>query len=322
MYTIGVDLGGTNIAIGICDENLNIIDKDSTPTLSERGGDFIVDDMAALAKKLIDRNGISPAEIEYVGIAAPGAINEKDGVVDASFNIKYTKYPIADKFKERFPVKKVYVANDANVAALAEALVGCAKGAKCSVMVTLGTGVGGGIILDGKIFSGGIHSAGAELGHMVIRAGGRQCTCGRRGCFEAYSSASALTAMTKEKMNELQIKEIPSKLFEVAEKAGKITARTAFDAMRLGDPYGKALVDEYIENLAVGITNLINIFQPEVLSIGGGVCNEKEYLTAPLIALVDKEQYTRGYEKRTRITVAQLKNDAGIVGAAGLGRKA
>lgn len=321
MYTIGVDLGGTNIAIGICDKELNIIDKASTPTLADRGGDFIVDDMAALAKKLIERNGIEPNEIEYVGIAAPGSINEKEGIVECSFNIKYNNYPIAKKFAERFPVKNVYVANDANVAALAEALVGCAKDAKSSVMVTLGTGVGGGIILDGKIFSGGLNSAGAELGHMVIRAGGRQCTCGRRGCFEAYSSATALTELTKEKMNELEIKCIPSKLFEIAKKAGKVTARTAFDAMRLGDTYGKALVDEYIENLAVGITNIINIFQPEIISIGGGVCNEKEYLTVPLCALVDKEQYTRNNKKKTLITVAQLKNDAGIVGAAGLGRK-
>ena len=180
--------------------------------------------------------------------------------------------------------------------------------------------MGGGIILNGKIFAGGINFAGAELGHMAIVTDGRQCTCGRRGCWEAYSSATALTAMTEEKMAELNASGTPSKLFDVAKKAGKVSARTAFDAMRLGDEHGKELVDNYIKYLAAGITNLVNIFQPEVLSIGGGVCNEKEYLTVPLIELVERDQYAKNSKVKTTIRIAELKNDAGIIGAAGLGR--
>ena len=176
----------------------------------------------------------------------------------------------------------------------------------------------GGEIIDGKIFDGGVNCAGAELGHIVIMAGGRQCSCGRRGCWEAYSSATGLTNMTKEKMNELKLKGIPSLLFDEAEREGKTSARTSFSAMKRGDKYGAEIVDEYIKYLAEGITNIINIFQPEVLTIGGGVCNEKEYLTKPLIEIVEREQYTRTNANKTKILTAVLGNDAGIIGAAGL----
>ncbi len=320
MYTIGVDLGGTNIAIGLCDESLKILDKGSVPTCADRDGESIIRDMAALAEKIIKRNNLTLEDIEYVGIATPGTANSETGVVEYSNNLPFVNFPIADIFKSFLPVKKVLIANDANAAALGEALAGAAKGAKHSLMLTLGTGVGGGVIMNGEIFAGGINSAGTELGHTVISVGGRQCSCGRRGCLETYCSASALTALTKEKIRELELKGIPSLLIDIAKRDNKVSARTAFDAMRGGDKYGKALVDEYIENLAVGVTNMINIFQPEVISIGGGVSNEKDYLTKPLAAIVDSEQYTRGNAKKTRVVVATLGNDAGIVGAAGLGK--
>ena len=320
MYTIGVDLGGTNIAVGLCDENLNIIDKGSVPTLADRDGESIVKDMAMLAKSIIEKNGVSLEEVAYVGIATPGTANAKTGVVEYANNLPFLNFPIAEIFKKYLPVKEVLIANDANAAALAEALAGAAKGTKNSVMITLGTGVGGGVIINGKIFDGGVNCAGAELGHIVIVAGGRQCSCGRRGCWEAYSSATGLTNMTKEKMTELKIKNIPSLLFDETEKEGKTSARTAFNAMRGGDVYGAQLVKEYIEYLAEGITNIINIFQPEVLSIGGGVCNEKEYLTKPLIEIVEREQYTRTNPNKAKIVTAVLGNDAGIIGAAGLGK--
>ena len=320
MYTIGVDLGGTNIAIGLCDEDLKIIDKGSVPTGADRDGDSIVKDMADLAAKIIERNGLTVADIEYVGIATPGIANSKTGVVEYSCNLPFVNFPLAGTFKKYLPVSRVLIENDANAAALAEALSGAAKGTKNSLMITLGTGVGGGIIIDGHVYSGGLNCAGAELGHIVIVAGGRQCGCGRRGCWEAYSSATALTNMTKEKMRELELKGIPSLLFDEAEREGKVSARTAFNAMRGGDEYGKKLVDEYIEYLAVGVANMINVFQPEVISIGGGVSNEKSFLTDPLNKIVDKEQYTRNNEVKCKVVTAALGNDAGIVGAAGLGR--
>ncbi|MBE6635772.1 MAG: ROK family protein [Ruminococcaceae bacterium] len=320
MYTLGVDLGGTNIAIGLCDDELRIIDKGSVPTKADRKPELIIKDMAELASRILERNNLSASDIEYVGIAAPGTVNSRTGTVEYANNLPFLDFPIAEIFKSFMPVKRVIVANDANAAALAEALVGAAKGTENSVMITLGTGVGGGVIINGKIFDGGVNCAGAELGHTVIVVGGRQCSCGRLGCWEAYSSATALTAMTKEKMTELKLKGAHSMLFDIAEKDGKVSARTAFKAMKMGDAIGKEIVDKYIFYLAEGITNMINIFQPEVLSIGGGVCNEKENLTVPLIKLVERDQYTRTNPRKARIVTAELGNDAGIIGAAGLGR--
>ena len=320
MYTIGVDLGGTNIAIGLCDNDLKIIDKGSVPTLAQREPEAIIHDMAALAKDIIERNSLSISDIDYVGIASPGAVNSKTGVVEYSANLPFDNFPISDVFKSFLPVKEVYIANDANAAALAEAIAGSAKGTKTSVMITLGTGVGGGIIIDGKIYDGGVNCAGAELGHTVISVGGRQCACGRRGCWEAYSSATALTNMTKEKMIELKAKGEKSMLFDISEKDGEVTAKTPFDAMKSGDKAGKEIVDTYITYLAEGITNMINIFQPEVLSIGGGVCKQKEYLTKPLTEAVEKYQYKTTTNDKTKIVIATLGNDAGIIGAAGLGK--
>lgn len=316
MYTVGIDLGGTNIAIGLCDEKFNIIDKDSTPTGAQRPAEKIVDDMAALADKIIRRNGLTPEEIAGVGIATPGSVDDKTGRVLYSNNIPFTNLPLAKLFKERLAVKRVVLLNDADAAALGETLAGAARGAKCAVMITLGTGIGGGIVIDGKVHTGTNNAAG-ELGHTVISIGGRQCTCGRRGCFEAYASATALSAITEEKMRELKYLGIDSELFRKVNREGRATARTAFDAMRAGDRYGKQVVDEYITYLAEGVTNMINIFQPDVLIIGGGICNERENLTRPLTSLVELWQYTRDNDKKTRIVTAELGNDAGIVGAAG-----
>jgi glucokinase len=320
MYTIGIDLGGTNIAVGLCDKDLKIIDKGSVPTKAQRDPELIVKDMAALTAKIIESNSLTVADIDYVGIAAPGTVNSATGVIEYANNLPFLNFPIAELFKKYLPIARVLIANDANAAALGEALAGAARDTKNSVMITLGTGVGGGVIIDGKIFDGGVNCAGAELGHTVIVAGGRQCSCGRRGCWEAYSSATGLSAMTREKMTELKLKGIKSVLFDEEAQAGKVSARTAFNAMKKGDVYAKGIVDDYIFYLAEGITNMINIFQPEVLCIGGGVCGEGEYLTKPLTELVERDQYTRTNPKKARIVTAQLGNDAGIIGAAGLGR--
>ena len=318
MYSIGIDLGGTNIAVGLCDEKLNIVEKISAPTQANRDAELIVKDMAELSDKLIKKNGLSLKDIKHVGIAAPGSVNTATGVIEYANNLPFSFFPISEVFKKYLRVEKVVIANDANAAALGEALAGAARGTKNSVMITLGTGVGGGVIIDGKIFAGGINYSGTELGHTVIVAGGRQCSCGRRGCWETYSSATALSCMTREKMAELKYKKLGSLLFDEAERDGKVSARTAFNAMKRGDEYGKEIVDDYIYYLMVGITNMINIFQPEVLTIGGGVCNERENLTVPLIKLVNNEQYTRDNPNKTKICIAALGNDAGIIGAAGL----
>ncbi len=316
MYNIGVDLGGTNIAIGIVDENYKIVLKDKVPTRTERPTSEIIDDMANLCKSLVERLNITFDDIGYAGIAAPGSIDPVNGVVRYANNINMSDYPIAEELKKRIPLKKVYVENDANAAALAEAKAGAGKGLNDVIMITLGTGVGGGIVIGGKLYSG-FNYAGAELGHTVIEANGRPCTCGRKGCFEAYSSATGLINMTKEKLAATK----DTVMWEmVGGDINNTSGRTAFDASRKGDKAGQEVVDMYISYLACGLANMINIFQPEVLCIGGGVCGEGDYLLNPLKELIKANTY--GYERQERNTelkIAELGNDAGIIGAASLG---
>ena len=320
MYYIGIDLGGTNIAAGIVNENYEIVKKKSVPTLPNRDGKLIIKDMAELCRSLVEECGLTIDDIEYAGIATPGTANSETGVVEYANNLPFKKFPIADLLKEYLGVKKVYIENDANAAAKAEAIAGAARGAKYSVMITLGTGLGGGIVLDGKVYSG-FNFAGAELGHIVIQKDGKQCTCGRKGCWETYSSATGLTNMTKEHLIKARAEGKKSIIEEmIGGNLDNCNARVAFAAMKQGDEIGKAIVDEYISYLASGIATIINIFQPNVLSIGGGVCNEKDYLLKPLNEMVFGETYTKtGVTPQTELKIAELGNDAGIVGAAVLG---
>lgn len=316
MYYIGIDLGGTNIAVGIVDESFKIVKKGSTPTLVNRDPELIIADMGKLCLELLAKTGIGLEEVVCAGIAAPGSVNPRTGIIEYANNLPFLRFPIADTLRKYLPVREVYLENDANAAALGEAVGGAAKGKRLSVMITLGTGVGGGVIIDGKIYSG-FNYAGAELGHTVIEYNGRQCSCGRKGCFEAYASATALVNMTKEKLAACK----DTLMWEMCgNDINKADARIAFAAMKKGDRAGKEVVDMYISYLACGITNMINIFQPEVLLIGGGVCNEKDYLLKPLTEIVNADQYTRNQAVKTEIKIAALGNDAGIVGAAALGR--
>lgn len=316
MYYIGIDLGGTNIAVGIVDESFKIVKKGSTPTLVNRDPELIIADMGKLCLELLAETGIGLEEVVCAGIAAPGSVNPRTGIIEYANNLPFLRFPIADTLRKYLPVRKVFLENDANAAALGEAVGGTAKGKRLSVMITLGTGVGGGVIIDGKIYSG-FNYAGAELGHTVIEYNGRQCSCGRKGCFEAYASATALVSMTKEKLAACK----DTLMWEMCgNDINKADARIAFAAMKKGDRAGKEVVDMYISYLACGITNMINIFQPEVLLIGGGVCNERDYLLKPLTEIVNADQYTRNQAVKTEIKIAALGNDAGIVGAAALGR--
>lgn len=316
MYYLGIDLGGTNIAIGLVDENFNIVLKDKVPTAASRPTSDIMDDMASLCRSIVERSGISFEDIEYAGIAAPGSVDPKTGYVRYANNIKMTNYPIAKELANRIPLKKVLLENDANAAALAESKAGAGKGYSDLVMITLGTGVGGGIVIDGKLYSG-FNYSGAELGHTVIEFGGRPCTCGRLGCFEAYSSATGLINMTKEKMME----NVNSLMWDLAnDNLENVNGRTAFDAAKKGDLAGQTVVDMYIKYLACGLTNIVNIFQPQVLCIGGGVCGEGDYLLKPLIQTIRRCEFGAATQTNfSQIKIAELGNDAGIIGAAALG---
>ena len=277
MYYIGVDLGGTNIAAGIVNSEFQIVKKGSIPTnVAGRTAEEIIKDMGALCDSLVKDAGLTFDDIEYVGIASPGAIDPVRGVVNYANNLPFSRFPIADTLKKFIPVKKVLVENDANAAAKGEAVAGAAKGVGDVVMITLGTGVGGGIIIDHKVYSG-FNYAGAELGHIVIEYNGRQCSCGRKGCWEAYSSATGLINMTKEKLAECEAKGIPTLMTDFVKEEGKVSGKTAFAAMKKGDAPAKEVVDMYIGYLGCGLSNIINIFQPEILVIGGGICNEKHY---------------------------------------------
>ncbi len=316
MYYIGIDLGGTNIAAGLVDEEGRIVLKDSVPTLKGRSYEAIVKDMAMLVQKIINDAGVDIKEIKSIGIGCPGVMDSSEGVVVFANNLNFRYVPLRAEMQKYFSLP-VFIDNDANVAAFAESVAGAAKGARYSIAITLGTGVGGGIIIDGKVYSG-FKSAGAELGHMVIMVDGEQCTCGRKGCWEAYASATALIRQTIQ-----AAKENPDSLINklVDGDMSRIDAKTAFDAAKQGDETGKKVVEKYIGYIAEGLTNIMNIFSPEVVVIGGGVCKEGEYLLKPLREKVAASVYSPDVLKPD-IRVAQMGNDAGIVGAAMLGRDA
>lgn len=319
MYRIGIDLGGTNIAAAVVNNEFKIVKKMSVPTGASREAGLIMDDMAALCKKVCSEAGIDFSEIEAIGIASPGVANHTDGVVEYSCNLPFRKFPICAELGKRLGMTNIHVENDANAAAWGEAVAGAAKGTKSSVMITLGTGVGGGVIIDGKVFSGSNY-AGAELGHIVIEVGGRQCGCGRRGCWEAYSSATGLIKMTAEKIAECEESGRKTVMTDMVKKYGRVSGRTAFDGYRAGDEAAREVVDTYIEYLASGLASMINIFQPEVLSIGGGISGEGQFLVDLVMPIINKERYGGDFvDNKTEIRIAQLGNDAGIVGAAFLG---
>ena len=321
MYRIGIDLGGTNIAAGIVNDSFEIICKASIPTGADRPASEIAADMAAICHTVCEKAGISPSEIASVGIASPGIANHDAGIIEYCCNIpSFSQFNVCEAVKAGFPAPEVFVENDANAAAWGEAIAGAAKGTSSSVMITLGTGVGGGIIIDGKVISG-FNYAGAELGHIVIEVGGAQCGCGRKGCWEAYSSATALIRMTSEKLAECEAAGRKTIMTDMVAAAGKVSGRTAFEAKRAGDEAGAEVVEKYVYYLAQGLSNIINIFQPEVLSIGGGISGEGDYLLDMLIPLIREEVYGQGIVKGTDIRIAALGNDAGIIGGAVLGLK-
>lgn len=316
MYTIGIDLGGTNIVASVVDDDYNIIGTSKTPTNSPRSADEIFDDIADVCEEAVKTAGLTMEDIDSVGMGTPGTVNQ-DGVIEFANNLAFNNVPARTMLAKRInkPEEKVFIENDANCAALGEAYAGCGNGAKDFVAVTLGTGVGSGVIIGGKIVNG-VNYAGGECGHMVIVVDGEQCSCGRKGCWEAYASATALIRQTKKAMEEYP----DSLMHKLAKDEGKVSGRTAFDAMRLGDIAGIKVVDDYIKYVACGLINIVNALQPEIICIGGGICNEGETLMKPLRRFVQSERYSIHSKIQTKIVKAELGNDAGVIGAALLGK--
>ena len=316
MYNIGIDLGGTNIKVGIVNNNYEIISRASTKTNLPRPAEEIVDGICETVDIALNNAKINISDIYSIGIGTPGSANRSSGIVLYSNNLGFKNVHLGEMLKKRLK-KDIYVENDANAAAFGEYLAGGGKGYENVVVITLGTGVGGGIIIDGKIYTG-YNFCGAELGHIVIEYNGRPCTCGRKGCFEAYSSATALIISTKKAMENNK----NSKLWDIAGSLENVDGKTAFDGMRADDETAKEVVREYIEYLGCGLTNIVNIFQPQMLLIGGGICKEGDNLILPLKKIIEKEAYCIDENDSTKLGICKLGNDAGIIGAAFLNKLA
>lgn len=313
MYYIGIDLGGTNIKGGVMDEQGKVLISKSYKTISERGSNAVVDDMIKLVEDIISSSKIKREEIGGIGIGCPGTIDSENGIVVYSNNLRWEKVELVDRMQKAIPDIPICVSNDANMAALGEATFGAGRTYGDSVLITLGTGVGGGIVIWDKMFEGN-KSAGAEIGHMVIEVGGELCTCGRRGCFEAYSSATALIRDTKRKMNEYP----DSEMWKRAGTLDKVDGLTAFECAKKGDKAAQEVVDRYITYLGEGIVNIANVLRPEVVMLGGGVSAQGDNLIVPLQKYLDDHVYGKTRTVRVLVIRATLGNNAGMIGAATL----
>ena len=316
MYLIGIDVGGMSIKGGIVDsDNGKILVQHAIPTTAKYTKDYsISEDIAKVIDYILNEANMKIDDIVGIGIGQPGSIDSERGVIRYSNNIALENVPVVDELKKKFNLP-IYISNDANCAALGEYVFGAGRGYRDIVFITLGTGVGSGIIIDGKLFEGR-SGAGAEAGHMVIVTNGNKCNCGRRGCWETYASATALIKQTAAAMELPENKD--SLMHEIAKEEGKVSGKTAFVAAKKGDKGGQAVVDQYIKYIGEGLVNMANIFRPDAILIGGGISKEKEYLTKPLQEMMDTVTYGGKFNPRVIVKTASLQNDAGILGAAAL----
>lgn len=309
-YYVGIDFGGMSAKAGLFDKNSKMLAKDTVKTSKDDNYVTTVAKMAQLVKKLCEENDVPIKSVRRIGLASPGVIDSKEGVVVRWGNYNWSDKPLARDMSEAAGAE-IRVVNDANAAAYGEAIYGAAKAYKNSIFITLGTGIGSGIIIDGKLFEG-VRGAGAEAGHMVIQVGGVPCGCGRKGCFEQYASASALIRDTKRAMFENK----ESIMWQMTGgDPENVDGKTAFAASREGDAAAQTVVKNYIVYLGEGILNLVSIFRPEAVILGGGVCNEGEYLLAPLRKYVAERLYVGCDKVPLTLNRAALGNDAGIYGA-------
>ena len=310
MKYIGIDIGGTTVKGIVIDELANVYANDSIETGERDGGNSLLDNIVTIIDRMLKSAKIEKSECVGIGVGCPGMIDSNNGKVVFAGNLKLKDFSLAELVSEKtgLPVK---LTNDANAAALGEAKFGAGKKYKDSILITLGTGVGGGIVVDGKLFEGGM-SAGTEVGHTVIVYDGEQCTCGRKGCFERYCSATALIEQTRTAMlnnrNSLMWNDCT---------AETVSGKTAFKHYET-DLTAKSVVDKYIGYLACGITNLANVFRPQVVMLGGGVSGEGEKLSVPVQDLLDKQIFAGQSYAPVKVVIASLGNKAGAFGAAAL----
>ena len=306
MYYIGIDVGGTSVKLGLFDNQNNLISRLNFPTKTI---EFLVEDIIVNINKIFKDNQKDIGELKGIGIGFPGHVDGESGVVVYSNNLVAHNFPIVEKIREKINVP-IRISNDANVAAFGEFTFGIGKNFNNIVFVTLGTGVGGGIIIDGKILEGK-NGAGAEIGHMVISTNGQLCSCGRRGCFETYSSARALVTDARVAMGNNPT----SKLWKAVSDPSQLNGEIFFDVLLKGDKVANIVFENYIENLAEGLTNLANIFRPDAIILGGGISYRGDALMEPLQQRLAKMIYGGQWNARVELMISELKNDAGIYGA-------
>lgn len=315
MYYLGVDLGGTTIKVGLVNKQYQIIQSISGPTRRERSSEEVLKDVAMLCLEVMRLQGITEKEIHSIGMGSPGVASPNEGMILSASNLKFNHVNVRKEL-QKYINTDVYVENDANCAALGEVICGAAKGESNVVVVTLGTGVGGGIVTEGKINRGSFFGAG-EIGHQVICCeNGIPCGCGRKGCWEQYASATALIRQAK-----IAVEKTPESLILSLVKdqnKDNINAKVVFDAAQKGDQVAKNVLEKYFKYIACGLMNIINILEPSMIVLGGGMSAQKAYLTDPVTKYLQEEMYD-GLSLKTKIKAAILGNDAGIIGAAFLG---
>ncbi len=312
MNYIGIDVGGMSIKCALLDEYGKISARKTIVTDTNKDGLQIIDDIAKMVNSIIEETSLKVEDISGVGLGFPGSVYDEKGEVRYCCNINMIRTPVVKVLKEKTRIKNIKISNDANCAVLGETYFGAAKGAKDVLLVTVGTGIGTGIIVDGRLLRGN-RSAGAEGGHITINIGGVECGCGKKGHFEAYASTTALIEQTQKTAQ----KHPESILNEIIKKDG-LDGKTLFKAMECDDKAAISTFKRYIKYLGTGLVNLANIFYPEIIIIGGGISKEGDKLILPLQRYVSKNVYGAKFNPKIKVVAAELKNDAGIVGAAAL----
>lgn len=316
MQYLGIDLGGTNIAAGLVDEHGEVLFDLSCPTGSARGPQAVVDDMAALCAELLQLAGATYRDVAAIGVGTPGVCDARRGTLVFANNLHFTDVPIAAMLQQALPLP-VFLENDATAAGIAEHELGALRGVDNGLFVTLGTGIGGCLFIDGKVYAG-THGYAAEIGHMVTHAGGDVCTCGLAGCWERYAAAPALI-----RAGRAAAKAAPRSLLHhiVNGNLQNLTAKDVVDCARAGDETALSVFHAYVHELALGVIGLIHLYDPAVVCLGGGVAQAGEFLLQPL-----KEAVAAGVMYKAlphaRLCLTALAGDAGIVGAAMLGKAA
>ncbi|MGN0454947.1 MAG: type I phosphomannose isomerase catalytic subunit [Ruminococcus sp.] len=314
VYRIGIDLGGTAIKVGIVSENNTIVGRCQLPTEADKPWQRVVENIVRTVEGALKDSDIAITDCVSAGVGSPGTIDAESGVVIYSNNFGWRDVPLAQALEEKLNLK-VSISNDANCAALGEVVAGAAMGYKNAVLFTLGTGVGSGIIINGKIFEGG-GPGGAELGHTILKQNGEKCTCGRNGCLEAYASATALIREAKR-----AAKQNPdSKLAQLCSgNLDNMNGLIPFVAAKENDETAKKVIEQYIDDLADGVADAINIFRPQIVLLGGGISKQGDYLTEPMQSKAARRVFGGEQSYLPIIKTAMLENDAGMIGAANLG---